>query len=790
MNLRFCIYLLITGNLFLVGCQKNRDVEEKRYTWLTEAPLTIPLRTRIQRFEKGNLIRNHSFESGRTFTLDNSKTSFVIDGWQQIGQQVQWVDTRQDSLYSADEAISGFRSVKIVRKKAYETDEQGDGIISEFIKVIPGNYTLSCYLKLENVFPAKSRLGTRMYDAIEVNLLYYDRNKIAVSPKYKFPQTDQYINASFKSLSFANFTHIPSFGWGKIIGKSEHFPFPEGDIPTDAHYVKVFIGLKGKGTMWIDSVTLTYNVSNFSVAERMRNYTDTAFSSQQAIIPTPKKYQVMESLVLSMSDFDHEKQPLILIPSNADAVIMKAAKLIQEALQKSITGKRNIDGNGPLIRVVDNYSDLQLDHSKLIFSLGTTELFTRFQAKLPVKSIDRHPQGYFIYTTGDRPNLVFLGGNSTTGIYYAALTVRQMIDGKKPVFHNARIIDYPDIADRFYAIKAMPGNDIGQQKELAEELILYKFNGAFYEVENKDDEHPSKSLVEKSLPLPVPRNELFRIYSLPPYSLPFDSTLTYSFPVSSGMDKSKPVSGRELIPMSEAEYPGYPHLVIPPAFHNQLLDNAEFPEQYPAFANNIRNLYAGCSYFSVNTDDADIDRYIAYVGSKPVFMDNSMQIHTQWGHYAGNDPFYPGKIRLFNMFEPYGNADIREYFSKLDTALFFINHTANSEMDLIRLATAADFLWNTNTYTKDHSLWKVLQSRYGAEVSRELLTYADKYGLMLEIFLKMKSSGQASRNHKTGLQIMADLDLLVASIGDKLGPDHRLVKELELINATFRNKLN
>jgi hypothetical protein len=61
---------------------------------------------------------------------------------------------------------------------------------------------------------------------------------------------------------------------------------------------------------------------------------------------------------------------------------------------------------------------------------------------------------------------------------------------------------------------------------------------------------------------------------------------------------------------------------------------------------------------------------------------------------------------------------------------------------------------------------------------------------MLEIFLKMKSSGQASRNHKTGLQIMADLDLLVASIGDKLGPDHRLVKELELINATFRNKLN
>ena len=61
--------------------------------------MTIPYRTRLQRLEKGNLVRNPSFETGRTFIIDSSTTSFVIDGWQQIGQHIEWVDILTDSLY-------------------------------------------------------------------------------------------------------------------------------------------------------------------------------------------------------------------------------------------------------------------------------------------------------------------------------------------------------------------------------------------------------------------------------------------------------------------------------------------------------------------------------------------------------------------------------------------------------------------------------------------------------------------------------------------------------------------
>src|SRR3972149_2009649 len=113
MLLRYCIYLLIITGSLLTGCKKSIDVEESGYTWSTEAPLTVPYRIRIQRFERANLVRNHSFETGRTFTLDDARTSFVIDGWQQIGQHIQWVDTRMDTLYQQDEACSDSRWVKI-----------------------------------------------------------------------------------------------------------------------------------------------------------------------------------------------------------------------------------------------------------------------------------------------------------------------------------------------------------------------------------------------------------------------------------------------------------------------------------------------------------------------------------------------------------------------------------------------------------------------------------------------------------------------------------------------------
>jgi len=771
MRIAVYAYMIALCGLLLTGCRKSNDIEEQRLSWSTDAPLTIPYRVRWQRHERNNLVRNPSFETGKIFKLDSLTTSFAIDGWQQIGQHVQWVDIKNDSVYHYNEAYSGIRAVKIKRKRAYETDEQGEGILSDFIKVIPGNYQLSLYMRLENVKPGKSRLGTRMFDGIDIKVLYYDRNKIQIRKGHPFPQEDQVINHSFKALSFSNYSSIPAFGWGKVTGKSHYYPFPEGDIPTEAHFVKIFVGLKGTGTLWVDSVNFHYTSDNFSVPERMNAYTDTSFQMTEALIPTPKELRRMESIIYYKPGMKQEHMPVILVKDMNDLAVMRAARLIQTALQQGIDAFSETGGS---ISSVDIHTDqpgsLPVE-SSLIISIGETRLYKQYQNVLPVHAIQHQKDGYFIYSPGDQTSTILLGANNSNGLYYAALTITQLIDGKAPVLHNARIVDYPDFAFRYSTFRKPGGQeDMRVRKEFINELISYKYNGALLLNADNDFTLSKNHLQENDV------NELYSIVPVAGYFPPGDSTLTYSFPLdltAFQFDANSTVS-----------------LLMPPAFHNQMLDNSNFIEMCFQMNANAKLLYSGSSFFSINTDAADIQHYTSVMGAFPVFMDNSMLIASNWGHSGRFENLYPGKTRLFNLFEPYSNADIREYFPYLDSSMFIVNLPATSEIEMIRLATAAEFLWNSKTYSAEYSLWKVLTSRYGAENARDLILYTDKYGLLLEMMIRFEMKAHSPRNMKAGQQVMSELTSILAVISDRLGTQNKLVKELQSINAGLRSRLN
>jgi hypothetical protein len=790
MRIREWIYIIASCSLLLNGCHHGRDIEDQRYTWSTDAPLTIPYRIRLQKFEKFNLLRNYSFETGRTFALDSSTTSFVLDGWQQVGRNIEWVDTRNDSLYKPDEVYSGFRAIKIDRKVAYETDEQGEGVISDFVKVIPGNYSLSLYARLENILPVKARLGTSMYDGVDIRLMFYDRNKMPVKPDFVFPHANQVIDASFKALSLSNFREIKLFGWGKIVGKSNHFPFPEGDIPSEAHYVKIFVGLKGTGTMWIDSISFIYSPRNFSVSERMQKFTDTTFTTQVALIPSPKKYTRMESVLFFKPDTKSDQLPIIVIPDDADELVMNAAQLIQKTFQQGITRFFQNRNNIPDIRIVHSGVATQgIEESRLIINLGNTALSKKYQGVIPLHEIGEHQQGYFIYSPADRPNLVLLGANTNMGLYYAALTIIQMTDDQLPVFHNARVVDYPDFSNRFYAIRGLENAAaLNHQGESARELINYKLNGAFI-VPATGDEPFSKVNRYDFLP-PWFANGLFSVIKLPSYLAPDDSTLTYKYPIREPLNRiSSADEVVSLYPANNKGLRGYERLVLPAVFNNEILDNS-LNEYSCGFEADITCIYSGSSFYSLLTDEADIDRYSACMGPKPVFLDNSMLISSPKGKYNGADPYFPGRIRLYNIFEPFANVEIREYFERIDPGLYLINQSANSEIDIIRLATAADFLWNASNYSQEYALWKVLMSRYGVDNARTLIKYSDRYGSMLEILLRLEMKNSVARNLKSGQQTMTDLTSLVAEIDESIELQHRIVKELQQLNAELRVRLN
>jgi hypothetical protein len=731
----------------LWSCNRGSDPEEHRLSWSTESVMSIPYRLRQQRFERGNLLRNPSFENGKTLKVDSVRTSSVIEGWHQAGTHVAWVDITQDSLYAQDEAYSGHRSVRVIRTRADETEKLGEGVLSEFVKVIPGNYALSFYARMKDVKPVKGRLGMRMVDAVNVQLQFYDKNKIALDPAREFPQLHRSIDNSFKALSLANFTEIPEFRWGRIIGKSAAYPFFDGDIPTDAHYVKIFIGLKGTGTLWIDSVSLIYTRKNFSVAERMMPYTDSTFQSPPAVIPRPKRLERLESVTFATGGKPADI-PLILVPPGADPLVRKAADMLQTAL--SAHARKQSPEHA--VRILDQPPALL---PRLTFVLGQQPAYAALQAKMPISEICNHPQGYYLWTLPEKQGLVFLSGNNPLGTYYAVMTAIQLIDRRMPVFHNARVVDYPDFENRFITIGLGERNAIRPEPD-PDIMAVYKINGAFAR-EQVVDRHIGSGL--------------FSIVTLPAWPAePEDSTLDYPWPVRRSPD---PVT---------VTVPGLFNLVIPPLFHNQLLDYAQADQVAISLPGNAVCLYAGSDWFSRNTDAADIARFTNGLTTRPAFMDNSMQAATPRGLYGGAMPYFPGKLRLFNLFEPFGNSGIREFYDRLDPRLYWVNFEARSEISLIRLCTAADFMWNSRDYDPDQSLWYVLVSRYGADAARELVYFADRYSLLLEIQLKLQRKETLPQNLKN---IQADMDALDASLSRLtalLGPGH--AQSLQLIRPS------
>ena len=149
--------------------------------------------------------------------------------------------------------------LRLLRKKANELDE-AEGVISDYIAVIPGNYYFSYHVKLKNITNNKSRLGVQLYDAVVIKVLFFDADKQPIEPGVLNPVSRSMIDNSDKGYSFSNYWTIDEFPWARCGARTYNYPFSEGDIPDNTRYVRLFFGLKGTGAMWLDDiVTATPN---------------------------------------------------------------------------------------------------------------------------------------------------------------------------------------------------------------------------------------------------------------------------------------------------------------------------------------------------------------------------------------------------------------------------------------------------------------------------------------------------------------------------------------------------
>ncbi|MBE9511577.1 MAG: beta-N-acetylglucosaminidase domain-containing protein [Bacteroidetes bacterium] len=471
--------ILIAGFFFADGCTGKKTSTHNQAVWSSKDPFTIPYQVRNTQKNSGNIVHNPSFELGKFFSSDTIDLSFSVHGWNKVGEHVKWVSLDR-SNYSENEVSEGIHSIKIERESASETDLLGEGIMSDFIRVIPGNYSFSYDIRLENISPSTLRLGTKIHQAVNIRLLYYDKNKIPVDGKCYYPYTGTYIDNSFKGYSFSNFWHIDKFDWARVNGRSYNYPFSEGDIPDNARYVKIFLGLKGTGTMWIDNVDFRYSRWNFSTLERLEPFIDHSYSKSDLLLPAPKVVKETGDYSYFLPDSNSYRYPVILVPSALAIETMAAAQLLKQKLDTIFIHNldSSFDFNG--VEIISYDPGILTDTLTTIFCLGRNNLFRQYSTSLPLDKITEHQQGYFIYNLPEKPKVIFITGNNPVGDYYAVTTLIQLLNKDDFILHSANIIDWPNFTGRSYLFSAwMNEEEMERDISLISEMSLLKFNKAY-----------------------------------------------------------------------------------------------------------------------------------------------------------------------------------------------------------------------------------------------------------------------------------------------------------------------
>ncbi len=539
--------------------------------------------------------------------------------------------------------------------------------------------------------------------------------------------------------------------------------------------------------------------------------------------------------------------PKIIVPANPGKETEQAASLLLEKIVQILKQAEAGDDLVSRLRIQSSISQDELNRSALVFSVGKSFLYNKYREFLPVNAIAGHDQGYFVFTSNDMPNVIFLAGNNETGNFYAATTVLQMFDHRAPVFYNARIIDYPDTYQRFYSIRAWKDQtELDYHLNTIHDLLMFKLNGAYIGLD-PDSPVPFYLNSLESFGRQWETPDLFRFFQwvLPdtsPGKISAPSDTSADDPMTALMNSRENLLKKLILAGKEAHAAGLsvaPSFVYPdtstleynpaevleltdvfgdesrfimklnafmqvhcpgqcleyclPWYNNELIDySLGYADVFLAalmddMDEGINYLWTGSSYYTVRTDAADIFRYNSLLNNPPVLQDNSMQTVSKSARYGGSVPFYPHKLRLYNYFEPFGNEELLFYKDRINKNRVFINQSVQSELEEIKILTALDFYWNMDAYDPDFSLWKILVSRYGRDAAKELMGFGDALGEMLEINLLLKQNDQVNKNYRSGIEALAKLEAHMNLFAEWAGIDDPLVAELKTLYTETKN---
>jgi hypothetical protein len=852
-------FLIPFGFLLLLSACAATGVQHPTAWWSSSDPLTIPYETRLKQIEKGSLVMNPSFEEG-TIHSENGKTSFTIKGWEVVGKDIQWLNSDLDL-----EAVSdGRHSIKIERVKADEVAE-AEGILSDYIAVIPGNYDFFYDVRLKNIVNNRSRLGVRVYDAVSVKVLYFDEEKTPLDPAALNPANGKRIDNSYKGYSFFNYWRIPDFPWGKVRARTYNYPFSEGDVPDQTRFVRLFFGLRGTGTMWLGNVDYRYSKWNFTALERMRPQMAMKKSPAERIIPTPKFIRPLKAIHYYDPGSPQCPLPSIILPEESTPGDLSAARVLREKLRSVIrrSGLNDEDLGSEVDKIAKDSSQADATAGRLVFSIGKTGLYKDVKPELPLHLIEHKPHGYVIEAqqAGDA-HVVFLMGGSSTGNFYAATTAMQLLDTDRCIYHSADVVDFPDFQGRGFFFNRWERLKEEMALRILERLGLYKLNkvytaydhpnnswykadaafksglvriGGFcketgimglaimvnpyvhfdFEPSEEDLDDRVRYLWTHSNPQSLDMlKEAFRIgleAGADTVMLRADDYVPHvgenrnNFSLYTEQDRARFVNlqnGHAYIINNlkrwlDKEYPGTRLEFCPPWYANEFIDRSEgkaeiyFRELTQQIPSDVAIIWTGPTVRSLSIYMAEIRRYQSLIGRWPMTWDNTLYARNiESKNYGGYATFYPGKVRMCNLFEPYDTYRPESFHSYNDGAHMYVNGNGSSEIYQVKYATVGDYLWNTKAYDPERSLWVVLSSNYGSSCAGDLLLFNEAYYGLYDVCLRMEMEGVRDEWITRGRAFLDELTQHLGHVAGQLPREQPILKELEVLRNRQADRFN
>jgi hypothetical protein len=846
------LWLLVTQAAWAF---EDRFDRPEKTAWSSTAPLSIPLEVRKKHFDKGNLVPNPSFEKRTAAATAPASTQngLRLAGWTRMGRSVEWVHSDADR-YFPDEVHTGRRAVRITRGRAAEVDA-AEGVMSDYIPVVPGNYDFTVAVRLKDVAGNRNRMGARLDDAVAFKVLFFDAHKKPLDPKAMNPVGGGFIDNSNKSYPFANYWRIDDFPWNRISPRTYNYPFSEGDLPDKTRFVRLFIGLKGSGIMWFDDVDFRYSKWNFSALERLAPYFDQPLEIEQSLLPTPRHIRVRAEIATDGDGLSGAAAPVIVLPENPEPADLAASRLLRERLDAAMDrGARQTQGPPGRTRIVSGSLDLFSEpRPRLVFSIGNTRLLQEPGGQQPVESPPDHAQGYSIESRAiGGCRVVFLNGRTSIGNFYAAATAVQLLAEDRPVFHDAEVRDHPDFNGRSFVLPSW--KETTELKDSIEHLAVmaaWKLNKVYvgFQGRTPDWHRPSPAFREGTaaigaacresgvLDLALMINPYAHFEFMPPAeTLSAESryTWTHADPRSMEMlqnvfrigldagaatimlmsDDYVPHEGKNRLNYSlytpedkqrfvnlqnaqahvvnglkhwlDRDFPGTRLEFCPPWYNNEFIDRSEgraeiylreLAAQIPA---DVAVIWTGPTVRSLSIDMADLERYSALIGRRPMIWDNTLYARNlETTVYGGYTAHYPGKVRMCNLFEPFDGPRPPDFHALNDGGHMYTNGAAGSDIFRIKYATIADYEWNSAAYDPERSLWKVLVRNYGAACARQLLRFNHAYYGLYDACMRLERDGAAGgRAARAGERFLREMAGCLSAVAGRLGENHRLVKEL------------